>query len=160
MNIKNKQALEEALRVVLWALWQLFGLMEVLTASVPVERAADWQGWVRDSGGSWGQISYIPVFENSYSLATNQSLWLSILHTHHSSRVILLKIFKNSFEREREREQEHEQGEVRGRGRSKLPTEQGTQCWGSIPGPWDRDLSQKQTLHWLSHPGALVAGSF
>ena len=25
--------------------------------------------------------------------------------------------------------------------------------WGSIPGPWDRDLSQRQMLNWLSHPG-------
>ena len=26
--------------------------------------------------------------------------------------------------------------------------------WGSIPGPWDHDLSQKQTLNPLIHPGA------
>jgi len=31
---------------------------------------------------------------------------------------------------------------VKGRGRSRLPAEQGTQwVWGSIPGPWDHDLS-------------------
>ena len=27
--------------------------------------------------------------------------------------------------------------------------------WGSIPGPWDHDVSRRQTLHQLSHPGAL-----
>ena len=26
--------------------------------------------------------------------------------------------------------------------------------WGSIPGPRDHDLSQRQTLNQLSHPGA------
>ena len=35
------------------------------------------------------------------------------------------------------------------RGRRRFPTEQ-----GSIPGPWDHDLSRRQLLKLLSHPGA------
>ena len=26
--------------------------------------------------------------------------------------------------------------------------------WGPFPGPWDHDLSQRQVLNHLSHPGA------
>ena len=39
--------------------------------------------------------------------------------------------------------------------------EKQTPCWAgsptqdSIPGPWDHDLSRRQTLNWLSHPDAL-----
>ena len=55
----------------------------------------------------------------------------------------------------REREKEHKQGAGAERGRSKLPTEQRTQQRGAlIPGPWNHDLSQRQTLNRLSHPGA------
>ena len=35
----------------------------------------------------------------------------------------------------------------KGRGRSRLPVKQ----QGSIPGPWDHDLSQRQILNQLSH---------
>ena len=43
----------------------------------------------------------------------------------------------------------------RGRGRSRLPMEQGgSLTWSSIPGPWDHDLSRRQTLNQLNHPGA------
>ena len=31
----------------------------------------------------------------------------------------------------------------------------GSWMWGSIPGPWDHDLSQRQMLRQLSHPGTL-----
>ena len=30
----------------------------------------------------------------------------------------------------------------------------GILTWGLIPGHWDHDLSWRQTLNWLSHPGA------
>jgi len=45
-------------------------------------------------------------------------------------------------------------GRGTGRGRSRLPTEQGAWWEGLIPGPWDHDLSRRQTFNWLSHPGA------
>ena len=32
--------------------------------------------------------------------------------------------------------------------------------WDSIPGPWDHDLSQRQTLNRLSHPGALQTNPY
>ena len=43
----------------------------------------------------------------------------------------------------------------RERRRSRLPAKQ--QAWhgqGSTPEPWDHDLSPRQALNWLSHPGA------
>ena len=46
-------------------------------------------------------------------------------------------------------------GKGRGEGRSRLPTKQGAQQWGSIPGPRDHHLNQRQLLNWLSYPGAL-----
>ena len=36
----------------------------------------------------------------------------------------------------------------------------GEPVWGSIPGPWDHDLSQRQKLNWLSHPGTLKFSSY
>ena len=44
-------------------------------------------------------------------------------------------------------------GRGRGRGRSRFPAELSRPKPGLIPGPWDRDLSPRQTLHRLSHPG-------
>ena len=44
-------------------------------------------------------------------------------------------------------------GRNKRRGRNRLPIEQGTPTWGSIPGPWDHDLSPRQTVNQLSHPG-------
>ena len=52
------------------------------------------------------------------------------------------------------RVKEHKQWGGRGRGRSRLPTEHEARHGGSIPGPWDHDLSWRQTLNPLSHPGA------
>ena len=46
-----------------------------------------------------------------------------------------------------QREIEHKQGEWQGEG------EAGILMWGSIPGPWDHDLSQRQMFNRLSHPG-------
>ena len=34
--------------------------------------------------------------------------------------------------------------------------EAGKWMWGSIPEPWDHDLNWRQTLHRLSHQGALI----
>ena len=47
----------------------------------------------------------------------------------------------------------------RGKGRSRLPTEQGARHGAQsqdprIPGSQDHDLSWRQSLNWLSHPGA------
>ena len=55
----------------------------------------------------------------------------------------------------KERERENKQGEWvsgRGRGRSKLPRA-GIPMWDSIPEPQDHDLSWRQMLNQLSHPG-------
>ena len=63
--------------------------------------------------------------------------------------------FKSLFIWQRERDHKHTQ-KSRGskRGRSRLHTEQGARrIWGSIPGPWDHDLSRRQMLNRLSHPG-------
>jgi len=49
--------------------------------------------------------------------------------------------------RERETERVQEGGEAKGEG-------EGSQMWGSIPGPGDHDLSRSQTLNHLSHPRA------
>jgi len=57
--------------------------------------------------------------------------------------------------RERER-QSTSRERCKGRGRSRLPAELGARTWGLIPGPGDHDLSQRQTLNCLSHPGALI----
>ena len=69
-----------------------------------------------------------------------------------------LFIFKKMlfiWEREREQAREHKQGQ---RERRKL-----TPCWtgtwsptqGTVSGPWDHELAQRQMLNWLSHPGTL-----
>ena len=59
------------------------------------------------------------------------------------------------FDREREREQ----ASTSKRGGRWREREKDTPCWpgsptqGLIPGPWDHDLSQRQMLNGLSHPG-------
>jgi len=59
--------------------------------------------------------------------------------------VFFFKIFKiYSFERDTERE--HKQGERQRERKKQTPCSAGSPTWGSIPGPWDHDLSQKQTL--------------
>ena len=52
---------------------------------------------------------------------------------------------------------------TRGRGRSRLPAKQEANVgfmWGSIPRPSDHDLSQRQMLKGLSHPGAPCGAYF
>ena len=48
---------------------------------------------------------------------------------------------------------EHKQGEWERE--EQAPRWAGSPMWGSIPGPGDHDLSRRQTLNRLSHPGAL-----
>ena len=53
----------------------------------------------------------------------------------------------------------------RGSGRQREKEEQvphwtGSPMQGSVPGPWDHDLSWRQTLNQLSHPGAPKAINF
>uniref|UniRef100_M3YR50 Uncharacterized protein n=1 Tax=Mustela putorius furo TaxID=9669 RepID=M3YR50_MUSPF len=60
-------------------------------------------------------------------------------------------------EKEREREREHKQAERRQaeaeREAGSLPSKE--PIWDMIPGRWDHDLSQRQRLNPLSHPGIL-----
>ena len=51
-------------------------------------------------------------------------------------------------------------GKGRRRGRSRLLSEQGAQHEAPFPGPWGHDLSRRQTLNWLSHPGAPSVNHF
>ena len=48
---------------------------------------------------------------------------------------------RSKWEKQREREKQ-------------TPWWVGSQMWGLIPGPQNHDLSRRQTLRWLSHPGA------
>ena len=67
------------------------------------------------------------------------------------------KDFIYLFQRKREREymREHKQGE-----RQREEQTPHSAMWGSIPGPWDHDLSQTQTLYQLRHAGAPHSHSF
>ena len=47
-------------------------------------------------------------------------------------------------------------GRARGRGRSRLPCRAGSPIPGSILGPWNRDLSCRQTLHRRSLPDSPI----
>ena len=55
-----------------------------------------------------------------------------------------------------ERGGEHSMGSTRQREREKQAPcrARSPMMWGSIPGPWDHDLSQRQMLNQLNHPGA------
>ena len=68
---------------------------------------------------------------------------------------IFLKDFVYLFDREWE-STSTSRGRGRGRGRSSLFTKQGagSPMLGSIPGPWDLDLRQRQMFNWLNHPSA------
>ena len=63
---------------------------------------------------------------------------------------ILFNNFKRFYLFERKRKS---MSGRRGRGGSRL-WKAGVLTWGSIPGPWGHDLSRRQTLTRLSHPGA------
>ena len=47
----------------------------------------------------------------------------------------------------------NEQGKWERKKEMQTPHWAGSQMWGSVPGCWDHDLSQRQTLNWLSYPG-------
>jgi len=64
-------------------------------------------------------------------------------------------------------QREHKQGSGRQRqrewqaeaeGEAGSPQSRGSLMWDSIPGPWDHDLSRRQTLSRLSHPGTPTEG--
>jgi len=63
------------------------------------------------------------------------------------------KDFVCLFERERMRETAHERGE--GQREKQTPCRAGSPMRDSIPGLQDHDLSRRQSLNQLSHPGAL-----
>ena len=74
---------------------------------------------------------------------------------HHYNVSFLLFLFFLRFYLfwERERKRARVRGKGQGRKRSRLPAKQGGLTWGSIPGPQDHDLTHRQTLKWLRHPG-------
>ena len=54
----------------------------------------------------------------------------------------------------RDTQRESEGQRHRQRGKEKQASHRAESLtWGSIPGPWDHDLSQRQMLNWLSYPG-------
>ena len=53
-------------------------------------------------------------------------------------------------------EREHKQGEWQRQREKQAPCWAGNPMWGLIPGPWDHNLSLRQMLNWLSHPGAPI----
>ena len=70
--------------------------------------------------------------------------------------VCFLRFLKSILEKAGERERDHKQRR-RAEGDADPPTEQGPphhRTQDSILGPWDHDLSRRQTLNRLSHPGA------
>ena len=73
---------------------------------------------------------------------------------HFSASSVLLFIPSNVLlilcEREGQRQITNGQGHREKQG----PRWAGSQMWGSIPGPWGHDPSQRQRLNRLSHPGA------
>ena len=66
-------------------------------------------------------------------------------------RVPALLFFFKMFESERVYARVHDGG--RGRRRSKPPPLSGEPALGLTPGLWDHDLSRRQVLTRLSHPG-------
>ena len=54
---------------------------------------------------------------------------------------------KSRGKRQREREKQ-------------TPLRAGSLTWGSILGPWDHDLSRRQMLNRLSHPGTLLYANY
>ena len=65
---------------------------------------------------------------------------------------ILLKILF-IYLRETERSQAGGGAEGEGEASSPLSKEPNLGLRGLIPGPWDHDLSQREVINWLSHPG-------
>ena len=54
----------------------------------------------------------------------------------------------------RERERQHKQGEGQRQREKQTPHRAGNPMWDLIPGSQDHNLSQRQMLNRLSHPGA------
>ena len=55
---------------------------------------------------------------------------------------------------ERESMREHKHGELQREREKQTPCWAGSPMWCSIPGPWDHNLNQRQTLNQLSLPGS------
>ena len=64
---------------------------------------------------------------------------------------VFLILFEIEWVRERANKSESAHTS-RGRGKNQISIA-GSLMWGSIPGPWDHDLSWRWTFNWLSHPG-------
>jgi len=72
--------------------------------------------------------------------------------TQHSVLFCFFKDFIYLFEREKMRETAHERGE--GQREKQTPCRAGSPMRDSIQGLQDHDLSRRQSLNQLSHPGA------
>ena len=83
----------------------------------------------------------------SYTILVKRTVWLPD------------EFFKKDFIYLRERQKVQERTNRRG-GEGQKEREKPSPRWtgrpirGSTPGSWDHDLSWRQTLYWLSHPGA------
>ena len=99
----------------------------------------------------WGfKISWVPENIRPTYLAVEGGLFSSLAHNDGSTlfRPFVLRFYL--FERKQEARENKRRGVQR---KKQTPRWAGSQMWGSIPGPWDYDLSWRQLLNWLSHPG-------
>ena len=88
--------------------------------------------------------------EVPFSWARGGGVWERTLNMNEqtSHNFFFFKDFVHLFDRA-------QAGGVAGRGRSREPDT----TRDSIPGPWDQDLSGRQTLNGLSHPGVPLPAS-
>ena len=114
--------------------------------------------WEVKAGGRKGWASFQwPIF-HGHTMRMDTSF--KIFHKQCNKKGIIINLhfyfFLFLFDRERERE-----GTSRQSGRQKEREKQaphwgGSLMQGSVPGLWDHDLSQRQTLNRLSHPGTQI----
>ena len=74
----------------------------------------------------------------------------------HNGLIMQFIFFKVLFIFLTERERTHRQSSKQREREKQAPRWAESPIWGSILGSWDHDLSQRQTLNQLSHPGTLI----
>jgi len=68
-------------------------------------------------------------------------------------KILFIYLFDREQEWEREWERENASRGSKRQREKQAPHWARSPTWASISGPWDHDLSQRQTLNGLSHPG-------